>query len=1062
MRAGNNNLLHEAVRDLSSINVIDLNAALQEAVHTGNSTATKVLLNAGADPFLLNSHHETLLLQGVSSGNIDVVKVLLESGYEINWKLGNSAETGTAVPLHITIERENEDMADLLVTVGIETEHQDIDGDTPLIAAANAGLERTVARLIAATSKLDAHGYQGCTALHRAVEHNNVVVTQMLLSAGAEPNSVDAAEETPLMICAKYECTESAQLLISHGADIAKTSKNGQAALHMAAVSDSSEIIELLLGNDADIDMTNDDDNTPLILATYARNAGAIVELLKNGADCNMKGIGGRSCLHWLCTHGMEEVLKFVSEYMEVNVNIQDNCGDSPIILAALNKELQCVKILLCNADLDVNIPGKGGATLLHCLCREVCDKQTYELIIEQGANLNTEDEEGNTALILAAENNQFPLVRALLKSGCTVNSQGKEGKSALHWVAQSGYIDLVLKLIEAEAGLDVPDNEGNTALIIAAQNKHQVVVKELISHGADVNKPNKSGRTALHWVAYEGVLPTVKLLLKHGAKTNLTDSSGDTPLTLAACRFHGETIKALVECGADVQVAGKDGKTAMFYVAQKGLSEEARLLLGAGADPDGDKHSSTALMQAAKNGHLSIVEMLVDAKADVNKADHTCRTALHWATVGGHLEIANILLEYGTDASRQDDTHDTALTLAAWHCQPQLLTLLIPVSDLNHREREEGMAALHLAVAKDFKVGVELLLEAGAQVDLPDHKGNTAFILAAMHTSDSDIIQLILKSRQTFDINQTSDKGRTALHWSVGDAASVRAILPHTMMLNELDGNGASPLLLAIAHSQSESARVLIEAGCDINLVHQDGRSAIHHACIYGALEVVEILVGIKGVDPNILTEDGKSPLLLASIEGHSDLVKFLLKHGSDVNRIYYDAITALSAATAGKHYQCMKALLESGAHPDLIGSKKHKPLNNCIMENDMRGAVMLIQANADLELITGKDVRPIKIAIVQKNEVLLSMLCAIECDINYLQNLFKEGIIYYFIHNDEMLEGLKAMSLCPPALQMLCRRKVRKLVLYPFMTKVKTLPVPQMIKDYLLMKDLWKLIEN
>lgn len=87
---------------------------------------------------------------------------------------------------------------------------------------------------------------------------------------------------------------------------------------------------------------------------------------------------------------------------------------------------------------------------------------------------------------------------------------------------------------------------------------------------------------------------------------------------------------------------------------------------------------------------------------------------------------------------------------------------------------------------------------------------------------------------------------------------------------------------------------------------VHKDGRSALHHAAIYGVVDTVSALLRC-GVDADCPTADGKTPILLAAVEGHADIVRLLVEHGADVNRVYEDAMTPLSAAASGQHLRAM-----------------------------------------------------------------------------------------------------------------------------------------------------------
>ena len=87
------------------------------------------------------------------------------------------------------------------------------------------------------------------------------------------------------------------------------------------------------------------------------------------------------------------------------------------------------------------------------------------------------------------------------------------------------------------------------------------------------------------------------------------------------------------------------------------------------------------------------------------------------------------------------------------------------------------------------------------------------------MH-SNHQYKQLLLGMRPDCNLNFRGELGRCLLHWVVGDPDSTRIVLQYRPHLNVFDDNGASPLLLAIAHRQPESARLLVEAGCDAMLV--------------------------------------------------------------------------------------------------------------------------------------------------------------------------------------------------------------------------------------------------
>ena len=111
--------------------------------------------------------------------------------------------------------------------------------------------------------------------------------------------------------------------------------------------------------------------------------------------------------------------------------------------------------------------------------------------------------------------------------------------------------------------------------------------------------------------------------------------------------------IKCLIEAGADVNAKGAKGEfgagdTALMHASQgKGHKEIVEMLINAGADVNvRDKFGGTALMIASQNGHVETVEMLIEKGADVNARDFLGNTALVYATEEGHKEIIKILEE--------------------------------------------------------------------------------------------------------------------------------------------------------------------------------------------------------------------------------------------------------------------------------------------------------------------------------------------------------------------------------------------------------------------------------
>ncbi|NP_001074608.1 ankyrin repeat domain-containing protein 35 isoform 1 [Mus musculus] len=176
-----------------------------------------------------------------------------------------------------------------------------------------------------------------------------------------------------------------------------------------------------------------------------------------------------------------------------------DSNGQSPFHLAASKGLTECLTILLAN-----------------------------------GADINSKNEDGSTALHLATISCQPQCVKVLLQHGANEDAVDAENRSPLHWAASSGCASSVLLLCDHEAFLDVLDNDGRTPLMIASLGGHAAICSQLLQRGARVNVTDKDDKSALILACEKGSAEVAELLLSHGADAGAVDSLGHNALHYA------------------------------------------------------------------------------------------------------------------------------------------------------------------------------------------------------------------------------------------------------------------------------------------------------------------------------------------------------------------------------------------------------------------------------------------------------------------------------------------------------------------------------------------------
>ena len=212
-------------------------------------------------------------------------------------------------------------------------------------------------------------------------------------------------------------------------------------------------------------------------------------------------------------------------------------------------------------------------------------------------------------------ENPNIYLIKELLACGADTNTRNDNGWTALMCASFKGNAGIVRMLLAAEADLSAENDFGETALWKASYFGHTETVRVLLAAGADPNAARTTdGATALIWASIRGNADVVRLLLEAKSDPNAARDDGLTPLITASHNGHTETVRVLLAYGADPNAARR-GNTSLMLASLRGHKEIARVLLAAGADPNAVRdNGETALMMASSRIHAEIARVLLKA----------------------------------------------------------------------------------------------------------------------------------------------------------------------------------------------------------------------------------------------------------------------------------------------------------------------------------------------------------------------------------------------------------------------------------------------------------------
>jgi ankyrin repeat protein len=263
--------------------------------------------------------------------------------------------------------------------------------------------------------------------------------------------------------------------------------------------------------------------------------------------------------------------------------------GKTPLMYAAMYGHKGAIEALL-NAGADPNVAGdedgEEGQTALMCIASSFFASNRAEvirLLVDRGANPDQQDDQGQTALMIAGENADS--VKALLDAGANPDLRDSEGNSAMmlgNWAIQQ----LLRQAGASEAGLN------DVALSEAARDGNLPQVEALLSGGANVNYGDGS---ALTQAASYGHLAIVDRLIQAGADVNLGWKTGKTAIATAAYAGHLALVQRLLAAGANPALRCHDEE---FYDALG----HAELGQAEGNHPEGDYPAVIALLKTARS----------------------------------------------------------------------------------------------------------------------------------------------------------------------------------------------------------------------------------------------------------------------------------------------------------------------------------------------------------------------------------------------------------------------------------------------------------------------------
>lgn len=810
----------------------------------------------------------TPLLTALSAGNLALADWLVEQGAEIKHH-NQAGETALHFAFSQLTALGKQDLGELdhlpqlierLLKKGAEVSRYDTDGNTPLHRVAMQACRPTTPKLC----------------------QFQVRFAKALLAAKAEADLSNLDGDTPLLLTAYSGNTELAKLFLEQGAQINHTDNLGNQALNLALDQAYYALADELVAHGADIQQTHWRGLSPVQRVQHLQEWGlaSVIHQYHPQITWGKPWEAAQETPSYFYELLADQRLIAVNASRPTAAALQiynhPETNSTLLHLAAQANASEFMDKLL-KQQHPVDILNNQGETPLHWAVRAQANQAVTRLLVA-GANPQLTNDQHQDALMLAVISNHPSTLQTLIadtqQAGITLdfNQQDNQGNSLLHHALDNDNLQLLEILLKAGVNPELADQQQRTALLYAVEQAQLASVKMLVEHQASLHAVDEKQRTPLLYTIWYYVnhsddqfkqdlperLALIDYLLAQGADLQAVEENGNTALHLGMPIY--ELGQHLLAKGADIHQLNQENETALFQVIAAHYPEQ----------------QITAYLQT-----------LLDKGLDINARNKYGETLLSKAVRHDKLQVMTYLLEHGADPTvvKEANPEQAGFTLPMY------------IVNRNSSRIEEKIKLLSLLKAQGADLNAlnlrgENLLFVAVQSSIDNYElvnwlldqGVSAKVL---NRQEQSLLHLIISTQLRF-------LGKPAEQIEARQRLLAR-LIQQGLNVNARDMNGRSALHYALQNEDLAWVEPLLVAGINPNLQSNREESALYLALQrfmrlrQQDLSLIKTLLAYQA-DPNQRDSLGETCLFLAYRSKHQALIQVLLEHGANPNlRSYY-----------------------------------------------------------------------------------------------------------------------------------------------------------------------------
>lgn len=647
-----------------------------------------LLINHSADPGITNEKGELLIHH--CADRPEQLRRLLERGIFCGREKDKSGRT----PLHLACAKGNLESTKALFELGSVEDYDEPDGGgcTPL-AHAVARSHVPVIKFLLEKAKADRRqsllkllfgdGPKPLNFIHLFLGHNHDV-----------PDVTCAMVET-LRVLLDEDNMDTLFLGIDNPVN-SRTRDRDYTPMHMVSAYGMTEFVVLLRDHGAQIHAKTSDGMTPLHFAAFHGHLKTVQTLMSLGADVTCPDNDGETPLHSAIRGGHLDVIDYFLEYAPLGIHLKPDDGRTALHLAVAMRNLDLVRFLLNRATPVDEASHQGVTPLGTAVLMNLPD--IAQVLLDHGACMTPVS--GISPLHLAAKEGRYDIMQLFLKQPhCHLAFQQQGAlKPPLHEAVIHGHTEIVGLLTKdprVRETIDARTPQDHTALRLSVILGHQDIMRRLVDCGANPRATDAHGNTLTHDVAE---FDRVNLFLENEAWfTDVTtkNADGKTPFDVAVALGNLRIAEAFLRRFPDLDLANTR------------------------QHPE----CNTPLHTAIQGGHLEMVKLLCDHRADQEILGKDRKSVLHLAAECGHAHILDFFLNGNSSSSfsysSQGPLSDVFAANGARSFFSDQRRRRVSLDDVN-RQDGSGRTPLYYATLHTHMSCVEVLMKYGANPFLP------------------------------------------------------------------------------------------------------------------------------------------------------------------------------------------------------------------------------------------------------------------------------------------------------------------------------------------------------